>query len=580
MSWKFFSRSTLRHWDWYWALPILPALGAALLACGSGLESGVAGDEEEVPPEPSDSALDQPVRDLNLNAQELVTVNEVSGTETPVVAPYWPAGIDEGAVDSSTKFRALITFQLRNQSELTSRIATMYDPASSQFRAYLSFTDFMDRYAPTQSTVSAVKSWLTDQGFTVVRTARNRLMLEYSGTVRQFNAAFGTHLHLIQRSSGTWRAPAYAPLTSLDVPQALIGKIRRLLMPDQAAETGTLSRDISSIVTSQPSNVSAHLTPAQLARAYGISTLYKQGFKGAGMTIGIIGATLFKNSDLQSMWQAFGIHRENPTIVETLEPIITRDLETTLDVELSGALAPSAALIFYGGPDNSDTSLLYSFNYAIGAAQAQVLSDSFAHSEATTPYPVSRAYNESAMMAAALGITVVSASGDSAQIDVPSNSPYVTAVGGTNIDLTADGFWEAERSWGLSGCGRSRLFALPSWQQGAFGDARGARTVADVATVVGPYWVKYLGKWTYADGTSASSPVFAAAVAVLDQARKASGKPALGYLNPLLYKNSATRAAFRDITEMGYGGCDTGSGYDMATGIGTPRVATLATAIP
>jgi len=572
MSWKSFSRSKLLH-D---IVPVLPALGAALLACG---EPGMEPDDE-VPPEPSDSALDEPLQALSSYEQGLVTAAEVSGTETPVAAPYWPRGVDQGAVDSSTRFRALITFQLRNQSELTSRIQTMYDPASSQFRKYLTFADFMDRHAPTQSTVNAVKSWLTDQGFTVLRTARNRLMLEYSGTVRQFNAAFGTRLHIIQRSSGTWRAPAYAPLTSLDVPQELIGKIQRLLMPDQAAETGTLKRDISPIVTTQPSNVSAHFTPAQIARAYGMSTLYKQGYKGAGMTIGIIGATLFKDSDLQSMWQAFGIHRESPTIVETLEPIITRDLESTLDVELAGAIAPGAALIYYGGPDNSDTSLLYTFNHAVGAAQAQVLSDSFAHSEATTPYPVSRAYNESAMMAAALGITVVSASGDSAQIDVPSNSPYVTAVGGTNIELTADGFWESERSWGLSGCGRSRLFALPAWQQGAYDDARGARTVADVSIAVGPYWVKYLSKWTYADGTSASSPIFAAMVALLDQGRAASGKPALGFLNPLVYKNSATRSAFRDTTEMGYGGCTTGRGYDMATGIGTPRAIALNTAIP
>jgi kumamolisin len=391
-------------------------------------------------------------------------------------------------------------------------------------------------------------------------------------------------LHVIKRSATTWRASAYAPVTSFPVPAALVGKIKRLLMPDRMAEVGTLSRDISPIVTTQPSNVSDHFVPFQIARAYGVSTLYARGYKGSGMTIGVVGATLFKVSDVQSMWRTFGITRQNPTVVETMEPIITRDLETTLDIELAGAIAPSAALIYYGGPNNSDTSLLYTFNYAVGAAQVQVITDSFAHAEATTPYPVARAYDESAMMAAALGITVLSASGDSSQVDVPANSPYVTAVGGTNIELTADNFWESERSWGLSGCGRSRLFALPAWQIGEFSDSRGARTVADVGLVVGlvvgPYWVKYLGKWTYADGTSASAPVFAALLSVVNQARAASGKPPVGFLNPLLYKHAATRAAFRDIKEMGYGGCATGSGYDMATGIGSPKAATLSTAIP
>lgn len=104
----------------------------------------------------------------------------------------------------------------------------------------------------------------------------------------------------------------------------------------------------------------------------------------------------------------------------------SRDLETSLDVQLAGAIAPDADIIYCGGPDNSDTTLLYTFNEALGQAKVQVLSDSFAHAEATTPVAVSYSYNESAMMAAVLGITLVSAAGDSAQVDVPSSAPYVT----------------------------------------------------------------------------------------------------------------------------------------------------------
>lgn len=74
--------------------------------------------------------------------------------------------------------------------------------------------------------------------------------------------------------------------------------------------------------------------------------------------------------------------------------------------------------------------------------------------------------------------------------------------------------------------------------------------------------------------------MFAGAVTLINHARRASGKPAVGFLNPLLYKHTATRSAFRDIRDMGYGGCPTRVGYDLATGIGTPRVSALATAIP
>jgi kumamolisin len=90
----------------------------------------------------------------------------------------------------------------------------------------------------------------------------------------------------------------------------------------------------------------------------------------------------------------------------------------------------------------------------------------------------------------------------------------------------------------------------------------------------------YQTQWTAVDGTSASSPVFAGLLTVVNQYRHAHGKPGLGYLNPLLYQNSATRSAFRDITVKGIGGCDVGPGYDLATGIGSPKALEMATLIP
>lgn len=565
------------------------ALGAVLPSCSEPAPH-IDSMAPEQPAGATDAGMDpgadqgggpdasQPLGDPDFGLSEVQT--EIMGTETPVSASYWQRGVDLGVVDPDEKFRALVMFQLRNQSELLARINSLYDPASPQFRRYLTVAEFMDRYAPSEADVDAVKSWLTSKGFTVTFTARNRLLLKYVGTVRQWNTAFGAALHTIRRTETTWRAPAYAPVVPVDVPQPLIGKVKRLLMPDPEAESGTLSPDRAPILTTPPSGVADKLSPAQIAKAYGISTLYNQGFKGAGMTVAVVGATLFRFSDAQSMWQTFGITRKDPVVIQTMEPIITRDLETSLDIQLAGAIAPEAEIVYYGGPNNSDSTLLFTFNEAVADARAQVISDSFAHAEASTPYPVSRGYNEAALMAAALGITVVSASGDSNQVDVPSNSPYVTAVGGTNVELTADNSWRAEQSWGLSGCGLSRVFKLPPWQTGEYAKASGKRAVADVSAVVGPYWVKYLGNWTYADGTSASTPVFAGVVALVNQVRKAQGKPPVGWLNPLIYKHAATRAAFRDITQIGYGGCDTTSGFDLATGIGSPKAAELAVAIP
>lgn len=254
--------------------------------------------------------------------------------------------------------------------------------------------------------------------------------------------------------------------------------------------------------------------------------------------------------------------------------------QDSVDATAAWLTSKGFEVIFYGGPNTSDTTLIYVVNEAIAANQAQILSDSFAHAEASSPAAVARTYNEAAMMAAALGITVLSASGDSNQVDMPSNSPYVTAVGGTNIELNTDGSWKHEQSWEYGGCGRSRVFAQPSWQKGSYSKANGQRTVADVGVVVGPSWVKFLGSWTYADGTSGSTPVFGAMLLLIDQSRKAQGKPALGFINSLIYQNAAARGAFRDIVDQGTGGCTTLVGYDLATGIGSPKAAELAAVMP
>ena len=78
-------------------------------------------------------------------------------------------------------------------------------------------------------------------------------------------------------------------------------------------------------------------------------------------------------------------------------------------------------------------------------------------------------------------------------------------------------------------------------------------------------------------GTSASTPVFAAMVSLINEEREKQGKGSMGFLNPFIYANPQ---AFTDITqgsnkinrggqptEYGY---DTAVGWDPVTGLGTP----------
>jgi len=80
------------------------------------------------------------------------------------------------------------------------------------------------------------------------------------------------------------------------------------------------------------------------------------------------------------------------------------------------------------------------------------------------------------------------------------------------------------------------------------------------------------------DGTSCSCPTFAGLVSLLNDIRLAAGKPTLGPLAQLLYRNAG---AFTDVTEGSNPGCGT-QGFQAArsrdpiTGLGAPKFAALA----
>src|SRR5262249_54717595 len=142
----------------------------------------------------------------------------------------------------------------------------------------------------------------------------------------------------------------------------------------------------------------------------------------------VIGATIHYKW-AQTFWQSLGIERTNPDIYNLMEPPVTRYVEAQLDVTWSGALAPGAEMTVYAGPDSRNTSSVFVFNEAVTRAQADgvsVITDSFAHREDSEPRVVRDQYNHSALVGAALGITLLAATGDSAQTDTPSSSPYVT----------------------------------------------------------------------------------------------------------------------------------------------------------
>jgi len=107
---------------------------------------------------------------------------------------------------------------------------------------------------------------------------------------------------------------------------------------------------------------------------------------------------------------------------------------------------------------------------------------------------------------------------------------------------------------------------------------RNGRAFPDVAAQGRRFRIFHQGVAKSIGGTSASSPTFAALVALLNDARLAQGLPPLGFLNPLLYTWGIS--GFNDITEGNNPGCGTPGfnateGWDPVTGLGTPNFGKL-----
>jgi hypothetical protein len=168
---------------------------------------------------------------------------------------------DKGPADPDALIRGLIAFPIRNRGELEALIRDLYDPASPNFRRYLTPDEWVARFAPPAQDVNLVAQFMRDQGLSVPRIAKNRLLLQFTGTVARFNQTFGTALRVLERKSpqmgndphdvfgidGPIHAPKYvvdriAAIVAADlaVPQAAAGRSERASAP--RADRGRLRR--------------------------------------------------------------------------------------------------------------------------------------------------------------------------------------------------------------------------------------------------------------------------------------------------------------------------------------------------
>jgi len=432
-------------------------------------------------------------------------------------------------------------------------------------------------------------------------------------------------------AGGTNASAQSAPKTFAVDPDAAgldTARLSREALVERIAERAKARTASASGETAKPLTITINgtvFTPAQIRAAYGLSALPPVGATltsaqkaalGAGQTIYLVDAyhDATALSDLNAFSSKFGlptctkvaissnarlaappsnctfgqVYSATGGTVTTTAPAYnaTWAPESKLDVQWAHAIAPLARIVLIEMPSAMSNAILAANSLATKLGPG-VASMSFGSAEASWATSVDSYFTGS-------GMTFVAAAGDSgAQVLWPAVSPHVLAVGGTSTNVSSAGS-RLEVAWGNTGGGMSAYMALPSWQSGVTPVGGGAlvrRAVPDVAFNASPMtgeWVALTlpGKatvWSAYGGTSIAAPQWAAVVAVANAIRAANAKAALGDVHTLLYKSIAAvpgtyAAALGDVVQGSNGSCATcraGTGYDQATGWGTPNAAHL-----
>ncbi|MGA2834084.1 MAG: S53 family peptidase [Terracidiphilus sp.] len=417
-----------------------------------------------------------------------------------------------------------------------------------------------------------------------------RRTVTLAGTASKMEKAFGIELIDYDHPDGNYRGRTGA----IKLPEELASIVQGVFGLDDrpVAKPHLRVRVNNRRFGDRASNIA--YTPVQVAQLYD----FPQDVNGSGEVIGLIElGGGYRPADIQEYFESLGL--PTPQVVtSSVDQAKNRattansaDSEVMLDIEVAGAVAPGASLVVYFAPNTAR-----GFQDALSMAvhdqlrAPRVISISWGGPESTWTQQSMENFDEVAQEAGLLGITITVAAGDNGSsdgvndgqnhVDFPASSPHVLACGGTTL-LSADGIITNETVWndgpqgGATGGGYSTVFARPDWQSSDVPQAN--RGVPDVAGDADPetgYKVQVDGQQLVIGGTSAVAPLWAGLIALLNEKLQTR----TGLINPMLY-DADESTCFRDITAGNNGAYSAGSGWDAATGLGTPVGVSLVQAI-
>ncbi|MBV8553725.1 MAG: S8/S53 family peptidase [Acidobacteriaceae bacterium] len=537
---------------------------------------------------------------------------------------------------------------LQHADELDQLLEAQHTAGSPSYHQWLTPQQFRSRFGPKPDDIAKVTQALEAAGFTV--SVPHSHGVHVVGTVDAVQGMFGVRLWTGRTASGLEKLIATEPMA---LPTALSEAGAQIVAFSPEIRYHVHSHVIGEVPDNRNSPHGGYWF-TDLKQAYDFPSY--QSLNGKGRTIAIVIASDFKDSDINAYFaheklfppKAPRVLRRPVLGGAPFDPNSSNSIECELDIQQSGGMAPGATIIDYNVPDLSDAGVLAGYVSVLEDNRADIVNSSFgifeanfiaAYNGGVDMTGILRVYEEVFKQGNSQGITFVASSGDfgglnapsvsyfttpprtppviagilEAGINHPASSPYVTAVGGTNLittfnrpsleskyvsenafgdplipfdpygtgNLASGGFWG-------SGGGESIIFAKPGYQQ-LVSTGSNARTIPDISLQMGgcPGGIAKLpcgpdrsfvisvfnGKRIGLIGTSASSPEFAGLLAVKEEQL---GGRRVGNENFDIYALSALQRIFpflefyhQDIP--GFNGLfHTHHGYNLVLGNGTP----------
>jgi subtilase family serine protease len=532
-----------------------------------------------------------------------------------------------GAVPDTSSITAVVTLAPRDPAGLAAYATAVSTPGSPAFHHYLTVSQFRSLFGADSAQIGAVRDSLRRHGLSPGAASANGLSIPVTAGAGALAHAFSIGFHRLALPGGR---VAFANTAAPQFDGSVAGLIQGVvgldnldrLHPASLSHVAAASVAAPHVVTGGPQPCSSasgigEYTADQIASAYSLSSLYGAGDQGAGQTVALFELEPNSTTDISAYESCYGI--TTPVTYSKVDGGSGSGAgqgEAALDIEDVLGLAPKTSVIVYQGP-NTGPGVYDTYNAMITQNKAKVISTSWGLCESSAG---SMASSENTLFqeAAVQGQSIFAASGDSGSedcgtsslaVDDPASQPFVTGVGGTTMPTLGppptQSVWN--NSSGAGGGGISALWTMPSYQSGApaaLNVANGAssgspchatngtlcREVPDVSADADPYTgyaIYWNNRWIGIGGTSAAAPTWASFLALTNASSACAATP-VGWADPALYKAAAAAYSsdFSDITSgnndhsnQNGGRFAAGTGFDMASGLGTPIGSTLPAAL-